>query len=213
MVKAKFSKHYEAVKTRVRRLPKLMISQMKAHARRDANGVIKEFRDGISNDALMLRRLRPLTIESKARRALESPETPLYGLGMEDRRSYVNMLHVKKVGDRMYVVRPKPGYHHGKRWPGDQAKKQIKLKDLFDVHEYGAVINNAFGRGIVVRIPPRPALRFAYKKYIRRRARQDPAVAVRVAIAKYVRMGDAVALKRIEAKLAKGFETLGGKSA
>jgi len=212
MVKAKFSKHYEAVRSRVRRLPKLMVKQMQAHARRDANAVIKEFRDGISNDAVMWRRLRPVTLERKTRRGREAPETPLYGLGMEA-RSYVNMLHVKKVGDRMYVVRPKPGYHHGRRWPGDQAKKQIKLKDLFDVHEYGAVINNAFGKGIVVRIPPRPALRFAYKKYIRRRARQDPAVAVRVAIAKYIRMGDTVALKRIEAKLAKGFETLGGKSA
>ncbi len=213
MVKAKFSKNYHAVNSRVRRLPKLMIKQMEAHALRDANGVIKEFRDGISNDGLMLKRLRPLTIESKTRRGLEAPETPLYAMGLGDSRSYANMLHVKKVGDRMYVVRPKPGYHHGKRWPGDQAKKQIKLKDLFDVHEYGAVINNAFGRGLIVRIPPRPALRFAYRKYIRRRARQDPAVAVRVAIAKYVRMGDKVALQRIEPKLAKGFETLGGKSA
>lgn len=213
MVKAKFSKHYEAVRSRVRRLPKLMIKQMEAHARKDANAVIKEFRDGISNDGLMLRRLRPLTIESKTRRGLGEPTFPLYALGLGNSRSYVNMLHVKKVGDRMYVVRPRPGYHHGKRWPGDQAKKQIKLKDLFDVHEYGAVINNAFGRGIVVRIPPRPALRFAYKKYIRRRAREDPAVAVRVAIAKYIRAGDTVALKRIEAKLAKGFETLAGETA
>lgn len=213
MVKAIFSKHYEAVRSRVRRLPKLMISQMKAHARKDANGVIKEFHDGIKNDSLRLQRLKPATIESKERRGLMQPETPLYALGLEDKRSYVNMLHVRKVGDRMYVVRPKHGYHHGKRWPGDEPKQKIKLKDLFDVHEYGAVINNAFGKGIMVRIPPRPALRYAYKKYIRRRAREDPAVAVRIAIAKYIKAGDAVALKRIEAKLRKGFETLGGNVA
>jgi len=206
MVKAKFSKHFEAVKSRVRRLPKMMIGHLKAHARKDANGVIEEFKDGIANDSLRLERLRPATIESKERHGLGQPTTPLFGLGLEDRRSYVNMLHVRKVAERMYVVRPKPGYHHGKTEPGDPPKKAVKLKDLFDVHEYGALIANAFGKGIVVRIPPRPALRFAYKKYIRRRAREDPAVKVRAAIARFVNAGDAGALQRIESKLSKGLQ-------
>ncbi len=213
MIKAKFSTNYWAVQSRIRRLPRLMIKQMRAHARRDARAVIQEFRRGIAEDSLRLRRLRPKTIERKEGKGFEQPDTPLYGLGFADKRSYVNMLHVVHVGQRMFVVRPKAGYHHGKRYPGDPdpKPKTIKLKDLFDVHEYGTIIHNAFGRGLTVRIPPRPALRFAYRRYLRRRAKEDPAAAVRAAIAKYIQAGDTEALIRIHKKMERGFETLGGK--
>ena len=212
MVKAKFSQNYWAVRKRIQRLPRLMIKQMKAHARKDAQGVIDEFREGIKNDSLKLRRLKPSTIASKERYGLNQPGTPLYGLGLDDKRSYINMLHIRNEGNRLFVVRPKAGYHHGKKKPGDSPKKQIKLKDLFDVHEHGTVIANAFGRGIVVRIHPRPALRYAFRNYMRKRAKADPTTAVRAAIAKYVRAGDQEGLNRIMKKLEKGFETLGGET-
>jgi hypothetical protein len=109
------------------------------------------------------------------------------------------MMEVAKVGDRMWVVRPKRGNHHPD--PDRPDAKPISLRALFDVHEYGTTISNGFGRGIVIRIPPRPAMRYAYRRYMAERAKQDPALRMRAAIARFIRLGDAAALSRIARKM------------
>jgi hypothetical protein len=201
MVKPKFSPNYWAVRKRIQRLPRLVIGQMKAKAKHDAQRVIEVFQDGISQQNLRLQRLKPATIKKKAERGWMQPTTPLYGIGFDDSNTYVNMLEVVNVGDRKWAVRPKKGLHRID--PDEPQKKRIPLKVLFDVHEYGATITNGFGRGIFIRIPPRPALRYSYRRYMAMRMKEDPSVKVRVAIAKYVQEGDASALARIEKKLLK----------
>jgi hypothetical protein len=202
MVKAQFSNTYHAVRQRVLRLPSMVIGGMKAQAKRDARNVVKIFRWGIINNRLHLKRLKPDTVNSKERSGMQSPATPLLGVGEADPRTYVNMLEVANVGNRMYSVRPKPGFHYPD--PDRPDAEPVKLSVLFDVHEYGTTIANGFGRGIVIRIPPRPALRYAFRRYMAERAKADPAVKVRAAIAKYVREGDAAALARIARKLEPG---------
>lgn len=198
LVKPIFSKGYKAVHSRMQRLPKLTIGMLKTAAKRDAQGVIDLFKDGIENSTLRLRKLKPRTVDEKARKGYQLPGTPLYGVGLDDPKTYINMLEVRNVGNRQYEVLPKKGFHHQEP---DDTRTPIKLKDLFDVHEYGTVIANGFGMGILIRIPARPALRYAYRLYMRLRAKADPALAVRVAIAKYIREGDVQALARIQKKM------------
>jgi len=206
MISVKYSASKKAVEARIHRLPQMMIGQMKAHALHDAKSVIENFKYGISNRLFRLKSLKPTTIASKVARGFEKPDVPLYGLGEEERDSYINCLHVRNIGNRLYSVEPRNDWHHGKRTADDSPEHKIRLKDLFDVHEYGTVINNAFGRkGLMVRVPPRPALRYAYKAYMAYKKKTDPEFAVRIAIAKYVRSGDREALARIARKLEKGF--------
>lgn len=202
LVKPIFSQNYWAVQKRVQRLPRVLIGKLKAAAKTDAQNVITVFQQGIETRSLHLQALRPRTIEEKERKGFLLPLHPLYGVGLEDERSYINMLEVVNKGDRMWVVQPKKGYHH--KDPDHPEKRELLLKDLFDVHEYGTVITNGFGKGIFIRIPPRPALRYAYRKYMAAKAKEDPSVKVRAAIAQHVQDGDRQALARISAKLAKG---------
>lgn len=208
MVSARLSRNMRAVETRIKRLPSIMIDQMKARAKKDAMAVIENFQTGIKENLLRLEPLKQSTVKKKQAAGLENSMSPLYGLGFDDPNSYVNCLEVKLVGNRLWAVRPREDWHHGKGYDeGATPEPRIRLRDLFDVHEHGAVINNAFGKaGVVVRIPPRPALRYAYKAYMAERAKADPAVKVRAAIAKHVQDGDRAALARISAKLAAGEE-------
>lgn len=200
MVKAKFSKNYWAVQGRIKRLPKLMLDRLEGYAKRDAVGVIDEFQRGLEERSLRLKPLEPSTVQRKAAVGLEHPDHPLWGFGLSESRSYVNMMEVKKVG-KAYVVRPKNRFHHGKRKPGDSGERKIRLRDLFDVHEYGATIIGAFGHmGQIVRIPARPAFRYAYRRYMADKAKRDPAKEVKAAIVRYVNTGDRKALERIRAK-------------
>ena len=204
VVKAKFSKNYWAVQKRVQRLPQLGIGMMRAKAKKDAKGVIKLFQDGIKNRSLRLKPLKPETVAEKERKGWSKPNNPLYGIGLDDPNTYINALEVVEKGNRLFIVQPKKKMHRAD--PDNPGKKRIRLDQLFDVHEYGTVIANGFGRGIFIRIPARPALRYAYRAYLRKRLREDPTPAVRIAIAKYIRNGDEEALKRIKRKMEIGFE-------
>jgi len=200
MVKAKFSMNYRAIQARIRRLPKILTDRLEGYAKRDAVGVVREFQQGLEERSLRLKPLEPSTVQRKAALGLEHPDHPLWGLGLEERRSYVNMMEVKRVG-KAWIVRPKNRFHHGKRKPGDPGERKIRLRDLFDVHEYGATVIGAFGhKGQVVRVPARPAFRYAYRRYMAGRASRDPAGEVKQAIVRYVQTGDRKALARIEAK-------------
>ena len=61
MVKFKWSKDAEAVRSRVRRLPQMMTGLMRAQTLGDSNAVIKEFQQGLKKNTLGLRKLQPGT--------------------------------------------------------------------------------------------------------------------------------------------------------
>jgi len=190
-----------AIYKRLQRLPKLVEDAIEASARRDAEGVIERFHDGIKEDKLGLVPLKEPTISRKEALDLEKPESPLYALGDEFvQGTFANMLECVRDGQaRRYAVRPRDEYHYTvKVSPGGErtiVRTKLKLKDLFEIHEYGCTLHSG------ARLPPRPALRYAYEKYLRERAKLDPAKKVRDAIRKFVKDGDEKALVKIRERL------------
>lgn len=126
------------------KLPEYHINMMTAKRKSDADLVCKTFAKGIENDEFGLKRLKPETIKAKQRKGYPSPETPLLGKGGKDKRSYKNMMVIRKVKNG-YTVRPSQRLHRDGR---------VKLVVLYKVHEYGKTIYT--GRAII-RIPARPA--------------------------------------------------------
>jgi hypothetical protein len=178
MIRAKYSTTYAAKMARIRRLPVLLPEAVETWAKYVAEELVRRFHDGIKYDRLGLEPLRPRTISRKAALGYDRPGTPLYGMGdSEAERSYINMLRIRKAG-RKYTVAPSRAMH----WD-----RKVSLKRLFEVHEYGATITDGFGKGIFIRIPPRPALRKAYGSLVRWMSRREPAKEVRARMAAYVR--------------------------
>ena len=111
MVQANLGTHYDAVRKRLKRLPTLTVPLLKAHALRDAKGIVKLFQDGIEANTLGLKKLKPATIKRKEALGQQLPDTPLYGEGLEDPRSLINCLEIVDKGHRSWVIRPRKGYH------------------------------------------------------------------------------------------------------
>jgi len=189
MIRAKFSQSYYAKRARIARLPKLYAAAAEAGARYMAEELVRNFHDGIVDDTLGLEPLRPRTVSRKDALGYDDPEAPLFGMGdAESERSYANMMRISKEGTK-FVVKPSRALH----W-----SKKVPLRTMFRVHEYGATISNGFGAGVLIRIPPRPAFRYAYAKLMRRLERRDPAAEVRAAARKFVKDGDEAAFRKIE---------------
>jgi hypothetical protein len=187
MVKAKFSDHYEAVRSRIRRLPVLLQSEVENLSYNDAVHLIELFKEGIKAREFKLKPLRPATINSKRRRGYTKPDTPLYGTNRRKNR-YNNMMEIIKDGNR-WIVRPRKQKH----WHAS-----IGLDVMFDVHEYGATImgKSRSGTPVRIRIPPRPAFRYAYNKMLREKALQEQAGKLQEKIVQYIKTGSWKAQKR-----------------
>ena len=174
-----------ALKSRIQRLPKLIGTIAESYAKRNAETLVKMFHDGIKENKLGLTKLKPATISAKEKMALERPESPLYGVGDYDlRHSYSNMMRIKKEKYK-YTVYPSGEYEHAQRGK-KKTGGRIRLRDLLIIHEYGRTISNAFGKGITVRLPPRPALRYSYTRLMAELRRKDPSKKVQKAMARYV---------------------------
>jgi len=162
-----FSIKYNAVRSRVARLPKLVEGAATAQVKRDALNLIEFFQTGIRDNLFDLIPLADSTIMSKRLLEYTKPETPLYGAGDDEEMSYINMLRIKKVGTRKWLVFPTTDKHH---------KSSLNLSSLLEVHEQGMVIsqtrhNEDTGESteVLIRIPPRPAFSKAFKRVLRTR--------------------------------------------
>jgi len=193
MAEVKYSLEYRAVEKRLQNLPKLMPGFLEAHAMKYAVRFIKIWKDGIKKNNLSLIPLKDSTVKAKRNMsflkgrgkgkakseiAYKQPETPLYGAGLDiDQKTYINMLRIFKRS-KMYKVMPSWAKHH---------KSDMKLKDLFDVHEKGRTIIKE--NGTAIRIPPRPAFFLAYRRFLNERAQQDPAKKFKAEITKWIKTG------------------------
>ena len=176
MIKPVFSSHFEAVKSRLKRLPKLLTSEVENLSYADAVRLIYLFKDGIRNERFSLKALKPNTVKSKISAGYAEPTHPLFGESYK-KELFNNMMEVVREKTR-WVVRPKNKDHF---------KAKIKLDILFDVHEYGATIQgNTFGHPSVIRIPPRPAFRYAYDKLLLEKLKSDDALKLRDRIVRYI---------------------------
>lgn len=147
------------LKYRLESIPQMVDEIIETKIKKDAMNLIKIFHDGIKENDLNLKPLRPKTIIQKAEMGFKRPITPLYGAG-DDRKknSYSNMLRMKKT---------KSGYKIYPSW-GKHWKSQLKLRDLLGVHEYGRTINMP-KRKLTVVLPPRPALHNTYQRHLEHR--------------------------------------------
>ena len=192
MIKPRYSQNYEAVKKRIQRLPKEVNDVINARIKRDAVETIEAFQDGIRNDSLGLQRLKPKTVEAKARMGYSQPETPLYGKGDDDPNSYINSLAIRKI---------KSGWRVYRRWVKHH-KSWYSLRVLMDIHENGATIIGV--GGAVIRIPPRPAEALALRKVLARKEAAEDSDKVRRAILALTRRGDASQLRKVAKEFSKG---------
>lgn len=190
MIRA-YSQNVDAIRKRIERLPKYVLGIMEASARRDAVDLISTFQDGIRFKRFGLEQLRPGTVAAKRAKDQALPDTPLYGEGFDEKDSLINALEMKKVKSG-WRVKARKARHHGSK---------LTLAQLLDVHEYGCTIANGFGKGTLVRIPPRPAMRYAYKDVMFRRMKRDPGREIQKAIVRYVNVADAKALERVRERL------------
>jgi len=193
MVKIKYSLHTEAVRSRIKRLPKLVNDAMDAQTRKDVINVIKEYRKGLLANNFRLEPLRPVTIDNKMSKGYDKPRLPLYGAGENEPNSLYNALSFRKIkkGYRLYRRRAK---HH---------ESDLPLNVLLSIHEQGALIRvtermRAFLHYVnihlrpdtkIIRIPPRPVVDKAIIRALRKKKEGEPSTSVNKAIQELINTG------------------------
>jgi len=192
-IKAKFSNSYKAKQMRIKRLPKLLKSVVSGATKKDLLGMKKIFHDGIKDNRLGLDALAESTIRSKKAKGYPKAKSPLYGAGdTEGDRSYANMLLIAKVKNG-WKLRPSTRKHHS---------GNVTLKDLFMIHEHGALIKKKTknGKASLIRIPPRPAFLIAYKRWLgqRKKSQKETSLEVKAAIREFINTGSKKKLKVLQ---------------
>lgn len=194
MINIRFSKNYEAVKSRIRRLPKFIENSADTVVKKDAVSLIDTFQEGIRKGTFNLEKLKPETIARKVREGKKQPDTPLYGEGDDVDNSYINMFKIRKI---------KKGYRVYARWAKHESG--LQLRDLFSIHEQGRLIRRG---DAIIRIPPRPAFLLASNKFVNKKIREENVEKVRDAMRTLIRQGnDTKFRKLISEKLDKHDET------
>jgi len=190
----KFSQNYKAVQSRIKRLPVLVEGVADAQRKRDANALLAYWREGIQSGSLQLKPLKPRTISRKAKLGYSQPNTPLYGIGLDGKDSYIKGMRVfrKKKG---WAVRMMDKRHHTSKLP---------LTALFIVHEYGTIINT---KNATILIPPRPAMAKAYQMVLRDIKKNDPNKEMAKAVNQFIRSGNRAMMDRVK-KLADEMEAM-----
>jgi hypothetical protein len=113
--------------------------------------------EGLLKSNLVSPPLKQKTIDSKIRKGMPRPKTPLLGWYLRV-NSMVNGLQIKKIGKK-FTLEP-TGVHHSK-------KKQILL---WMVHEYGAVIQKG---DKLIKIPPRKPFKKGYQRFLNSAKKQE----------------------------------------
>ena len=181
-----YSNKLAAIQKRIERLPEFVIGIMRTYSKKDAEGLVKTFQEGIRENKFGLIPLSPNTVARK--KGMPSPDTPLFGAGDTKKNSLINALQIKKLRNG-YQVKGRRARHH---------TSKLSLEALLDVHEFGCIINNAFGiPGRLVRIPPRPAFRYAYRDYMKYRSRQDYSRKVKMAIVRWINKAQSDELEKL----------------
>lgn len=171
-----FSKNWEAVRSRIRRLPQFAEGVADSQRKRDAENLISYWRSGLRENSLHLVPLKAETVARKIRRGYAMPASPLYGLGLEGTRTYIKGMRKFRTG-KGYRVQMVNARHH---------ESKLSLKSLFIVHEYGTTIRRG---DKIIRIPARPAMQAAYTKVMAEIKSNDPSVELRRAAGEYVAKG------------------------
>jgi hypothetical protein len=144
-IRFEFSKSYGLKVDRLKKLPKIAIEASEFFTKKEAQALVSIFKTGIKANKFGLEKLKNGTVRRKEKLGYPIPNAPLYGKGEREKAgSYVNMFEVVKLKSG-WAVRIKDRKHYS---------GAMMLRDLFEVHEKGAVIKRG---NSLIRIPPRPA--------------------------------------------------------
>jgi hypothetical protein len=124
----------------------------KRHTKKLKETIIK----GIKKQNLVTPRLSPATVAKKRRDGMPAPNAPLYGIG-----DLVNSLRSFKIKNG-YRLAPSGEHHSG-----------MSAQRLWQIHEYGATVENGFGKGIFIKIPARFPMRRGIERYKRSVEKRD----------------------------------------
>ena len=163
---------------------KIIMAQRKT----DADGLVREFHNGIKNDTLGLTRLKPETVEQKKKQGKPKPSVPLYGLGdLAGDRSLSNALMIRKLKSG-YKVSFSNRKHHS---------AGMKLSELWLIHENGAKIIKG---DKIIQIPPRHPFKKAYQSYLSKmkKNKKETSRHVKRALTEYINTGKTTMLKKLE---------------
>ena len=117
-----------------------------------ANDFWKFFRFQTKHNRLKLHSLSQATVEWKSSRGDKKPESPMYGKGDSDQRSYINLVEKKQL----------KGKQGGWRVGIDGRKKHhsgMSIKELAEMHAMGYTTKTG------KRVTPRNPIASAYAKY------------------------------------------------
>lgn len=185
MITAKFSNSYEAKKKRIQRLPKLVNEAADTFSKKDAVAIIDTFQIGIRENSFSLVPLADSTKRRKMSQGMPMPSNPLYGLGDDEKNSYINVFKIRKL-KKGYRIYPRWAKHHD---------SSLSLRSLFEIHEEGRLIT--MPSGTIIRIPPRPAFTLAFRKHLSEKAKQETSQKVSNAMMKYVNKNSMKEFKEI----------------
>jgi hypothetical protein len=172
----KLSDTADAIRKRIKALPRLVEGAMLAIRTRDANAMILNWRNGIVSKSFGLAPLKPKTIARKARMGYSAPSTPLYALGFEGPWTYIKALRKYRT-KRGWSVRFSARKHHS----------GMSEEELFELMEYG------FNK-----CPPRPAFTKAYIQTMK--GMKDSSEEVLAAAWEFIESGKRQALAKIQAR-------------
>jgi hypothetical protein len=181
---------------------------LKAHAMNYAIRLVEIFQNGIKKNDFGLIELKEATVKAKQNMSFlkgrgkgkakaeipyKKPGTPLYGAGLDiDKKTYINMLRIFTKKDN-YTVAPSWAKHH---------KANMKLRELWDIHEKGCTIVRA--NGATIRIPPRPAFFLAHRRFLAEKRQQNPSEKFRKELKKFVETGSSEWFHDLAEKAKKG---------
>lgn len=153
---------------------------------------IQNFQNGIRDNNFMLEALKQKTVDAKKAKGYSRPNAPLYARGDERKDdSYMNMLRIRSFR-KGWKVFPSWKVH----WSG-----AMKLRDMLDVHEHGAVIKKKSGKAF--RIVPRPAFLKARLRTLRQLKKRTSNKLVIRAINRAMKTGRMDSMKKIQIKFEK----------
>jgi len=182
--KIKFNPSFFVKVNRIGELPKIANKIADAATKKDANGVIEEYKAGLRNETFGL---QPLTESSqKAKSAKGYTGGPLVGAGESEKNSYINAWYVLKI-DKGYEVALKKEKHHSSGLP---------LNILFQIHENGIRIKTA--NGGIITIPPRKTQQKAIKAWLAKRDRAGVISKVKDIIIQFLKTGSITGLVEFE---------------
>jgi hypothetical protein len=121
----KFNSSYFVKAHRIAQLPKITKLVADAATKRDAEGVIQEYKDGLNNNDFGLKPLIPFSADQKKESGYEGG--PLVGAGESEENSLINAWEIVKLKNG-YQIKLKEEKHHNSDLP---------LNILFQIHEKG----------------------------------------------------------------------------